>query len=407
MLELTLPQARSLQILSLGLGRPRQQPASKEDLLAALRGMGVLQIDTIHIISRSHYVVMWSRLGDYPRAWLDELLAEGRLFEYWAHAACLIPVEDFPLLRPRMIAERSRITDEKSWYYRNAQFIQSIREHLRENGAMRSADFKPEVPRGGTWWDWKAEKSALEQLYDIGEVMVARREKFQRVYDLAERIYPQGLEQMPMDWESARRMLLEKTVRILGVTQPGWVADYYRYKKSGITDILKSMEPDGTLVPVRVAGWKNMAYIHRDNLELAGRIVDGSEKATGTHILSPFDPLVWDRTRLKHTFGMDFQLECYLRAGDRKYGYWLLPVLQDDEMTVRMDVKANRQAGVFEVKGLFPEPGIQFTPGRIAGLAAALRDFARWHGLQAVSAGYCPDEKLKQALQSALDRQTA
>lgn len=406
MIEITLEQARTLQINALGLGQPKQKNAEPEDLLNIINGLGLIQIDTIHIVARSHYFVLWSRLGEYPQSWLDDLLSQGQLFEYWAHAACLIPIQDFPLFRAKMLIERDRITDTQSWFYRNSDFIQQILSHIRQNGPVKSSEFKHCATRGGTWWDWKAEKSALEQLYDIGELMIARREKFQRVYDLTERIYPQVLELEPFSPEIVKKQLVERTIKILGIALPEWVPDYYRIKKTGILELLNEMLTEGVLLQVKVGNWEKPTYIHRDQLPTLDQIADNKISADTTHILSPFDPLVWDRNRLKTLFGMEYQIECYLPASKRKFGYWILPILHKDTMIGRMDVKANRQNRIFEVKSIFLDTGITITEELITDLAETLITCASWHHTPSVNIDYVNDEKLKLGLLQKIQNHT-
>ena len=186
--DLTKQQARLVQLAAQGLLTPPAQPATKEDVLAAIRRMGLLQIDTIHVVARSPYFVLFSRLGEYNARWLDELLVEKALFEQWAHAACFIPMEDFSLSR-RLVLEELRLSYFADWGEKNLEVIHQVLEAVRLNGAMRSADFESQKESGG-WWNWKNEKTALEYWLWKGELMVARRENFQRVYDLTERVLP-------------------------------------------------------------------------------------------------------------------------------------------------------------------------------------------------------------------------
>ncbi len=190
MLEITLQQARNIQILSLGLGKRDTRIATKDDILAEIIQMGVLQIDTIHVVARSPYLVLWSRVGNYPQHWLEELLEEKRIFEYWAHAASFLPIEDYPLFRWEMDSRSNRWADPDTWLGQNSTFSKDLLEYVRNNGPVKSADFKRSDGIKGSWWDWKAEKIALEQLFLLGELMISKRERFQRVYDMAERVHP-------------------------------------------------------------------------------------------------------------------------------------------------------------------------------------------------------------------------
>src|SRR5512146_2410899 len=187
--RISLQQARNLHLAVQGLLTPPRARATRSRVLAAIERMRLLQIDTIHVVARSPYLVLFSRLGDYDPRWLEELLAEGQLFEYWGHAACFLPIEDYPLYVSRMEKLNGHYYTPE-WRSRNQQTIELVMQRIRENGEVRSADFERTDGKKGTWWDWKVEKRVLEYLHTSGIVMIARREKFQRVYDLRERILP-------------------------------------------------------------------------------------------------------------------------------------------------------------------------------------------------------------------------
>jgi uncharacterized protein len=187
-MHLSSDAARALMLAAQGLSRRPDQPAGKADVLSEIRRMNVLQIDTIHIVARSPYLVLWSHLGDYEPRWLDDLLAEGALFEYWAHEACFLPIEDYPLYRHRMLdAANMGWKYAREWAAQNRDALDRVLAHVRENGAVRSADFERTDGSDGKWWGWKTEKRALESLFTSGELMIVRRHNFQRIYDLRER----------------------------------------------------------------------------------------------------------------------------------------------------------------------------------------------------------------------------
>jgi uncharacterized protein YcaQ len=377
-LRISKKAARALALLSLGLYQPLERMAQKADVLATIRRMGALQIDTIHVVARSPYLVLWSRLGDYDPRWLDELLAEGALFEYWGHAACFLPIEDYPLFRRRMLEVPFSWWDSHRWLEENRDLADAILERIRSTGGLRSADFEGGQKPPGGWWNWKVEKLALEHLFALGELMIARRDKFQRVYDLRERVMPGWEDVRTPTLEEMRQILTLRTVSILGIAPLTWVADYYRLEKRLVPEVVRCLVMEGALVQVEVEGWASPALVHPDILPL----LESAEELQprGTWLLSPFDPLVWDRRRVKELFGFDFTLECYLPASKRKYGYYLLPVLHDGALVARMDVKAHRTEGVFEVRGLFLEEGVRLEDGLAQGLGQALKQCAVWHG---------------------------
>ena len=376
--RLSQADARRMLLAAQGFDPARRQ-ATKAEVLRAIQRMHALQIDTINVVARSPYLVLWSRLGDYAPGWLDELLTEGVLFEYWAHAACFLPAEDFPLYRRRILeSDRrwSRQADE--WLEANRQLADILVAHIRNNGPVRSSDFeRPDGQRGGGWWSWKAEKLALEMLFTRGTLMIARRERFQRIYDLTERVRP--------DWEDSRapaaedsyRALITRTIRALGVAKPEWVANYLQLPAGATRQRLRGMVAGGELLAVDVDGWE------AGGLVLAGALdaLDATPSFPVPHttLLSPFDPVVWDRRRALEMFGFDYRIECYTPAPKRKYGYFTLPILHGDALVGRLDAKAHRKEGLFEVKSLHLEPGFAVTGEFVNGLQDVLKRCAAWH----------------------------
>ena len=390
-----------------GLLRRPARPATKRGVLEAIRRMGALQIDTIHVVARSPYLVLWSRLGDYDPRWLDELLAEGRLFEYWSHEACFLPVEDYPLYRRRMIAPgRMGWKYSREWIGGHRDEVGKVLRAVRERGGVRSADFAREDGKSGGWWEWKPEKRALEMLFTAGELMIARRQNFQRVYDLRERVMPSWDDsQLPAEGEAARALVL-KAVRALGVTTARWVADYFRTNRRETESLTRRMGEEGALLRVGVEGWAEDAFVHPDNAALVKTARAGRLRPTLTTLLSPFDPLVWDRERARAVFDFDYRLECYTPAAKRRYGYFTLPVLHRGSLVGRLDPKAHRGEGVFEVKALYLEPGVAVTDDLVSSLASALRDCAAWHRTPQVVVRRSEPKRLAALLRKASNGET-
>jgi len=308
------PQAaRALFLAAQGLARRPRGRATKATLMAAIRRMGALQIDTISVVNRSPYFVLWTRVGDYDPRWLDELLAEGALFEYWAHEACFLPIEDYPLFRSRML-DRGWMR----WRYshqvmeKRPDDVARVLRLVREHGPVRSADFERSGPGG--WWGWKPEKRILESLFTAGELMIARREGFQRVYDLRERVLPGWDDAALPSAGAVHRALVLKAVRAMGVARAKWVADYFRMAKKETPAVVRALADEGALLRVEVEGWKDGAYVPPDHAALAASAAGGGVKPVRTTLLSPFDPVVWDRVRASELFGFDYRLECYTPA---------------------------------------------------------------------------------------------
>jgi uncharacterized protein YcaQ len=379
-MNLSQSQARALMIAAQGLDCRPARKATKRDVLGAIRRMGVLQIDTIHVVARSPYLVLWSRLGEYDPLWLDELLEEGAVFEYWAHEACFLPVEDYRLYRHRMLdAEMMGWKYSRAWVEAHRKEVDQLLKLIRTRGAVRAADFERTDGKAGGWWEWKTEKRALESLFTAGELMIARRQKFQRVYDLRERVLPGWNDnQLPLI-EEVRRELALKAVRALGITTARWVSDYFRTPKRETLLAVKALADEGAILTVEVEGWKEPAFVHKDNQKLLKAAMAGRIELELTTLLSPFDPLVWDRERARVVFNFDYRLECYTPAPKRRYGYFTLPILRRGALVGRLDAKAHRKEGVFEIKSLHLEPNVRASREFIDDLAAAICECAAWH----------------------------
>jgi uncharacterized protein YcaQ len=401
-LHLSQSAARNLMLAAQGLDRRPRRRAKKADLLAAIRRMGVLQIDTISVVARSPYLVLWTRIGDYDPRWLDALLAERKLFEYWSHEACFLPIEDYPLYRARMLDHSwAGWRYAHKWMDAHRDDAARLLQLVRDRGETRSTDFERRDERG-TWWDWKPEKRMLESLFTAGELMIARREGFQRIYDLRERILPSWDDSRLPSKDEVRRALVLKAVRAMGIAKAKWVADYFRMDKTSTRLVPERLADEGALMRVAVEGWKEPGYVHPDHADTAQSAAAGGAKPVLTTLLSPFDPLIWDRRRASEMFGFDYRIEVYTPAPKRVYGYYVLPILHRGKVVGRIDPKAHRKEGIFEVKALHLEPGVRLTDRMAAEVAAAIVACAGWHGTPRVRlVGTDPPEALPR-LQSAL-----
>lgn len=382
---LSIPAARALLLAAQGLLEP-PAAATEDDVLAAIRRMSLLQIDTISVVARSQYLVLWSRLGSYDPRWLDDLLACGLVFEYWSHAMCFLPIEDYPIYRSRMIerAQGDLFLEAHDPKYKAA--VHHVLERIRAGGAVRSVDFPDPEKQAGQWWNWKPEKVALDHLFDAGILMLARRDAMQRVYDLRERVLPDWDDSRALSREESWKALTGKAIRSLGVAFPKWIQWYFhdafrrtRFSRE-VRTILAGLVAEGEIVPVSVEGLSDTAYVHREHRELLGLAAAGELRNTVTTLLSPFDPVVSDRARASALFGFDYRIEVYTPAPRRQYGYYTLPILHRGSLIGRLDPKAHRKERVMEVKAVYLEPGVEVTDDLVISLAAALRRFADWHG---------------------------
>jgi uncharacterized protein YcaQ len=401
-IEFSKEAARTLLLAAQGLGSPPRHSATKDDVLDAVRRMGVLQIDSISVVARSPYLVLWSRVGAYDSKWLDELLAEGAIFEYWSHAACFIPIEDYGLYRRLMLDKTDKT---RVWMEAHPDALEHVMGHIRKKGPVRSAEFARLPIGAGGWWEWKPEKRALEHLFAAGELMISHRENFHRVYDLRERVLANALP----GWEDAfaptehevRRALALKTVRALGVAVSRWVPDYFRTPKRGAASLLEELADEGSLLRAGIED--DPAYVHPENAALAEKVLSGGAQSSVTTLLSPFDPVVWDRARASELFGFDYKIEVYTPAARRRYGYYSLPILHDGALVGRLDAKAHRKEGLFEVKAAHLEPGTIVSDELVASLAGALRACAFWHATPDVAVRRSDPPELAEALRFSLE----
>lgn len=403
--EISRESARLALLIAQGLEPGPTDRATKTDVLRSIEQMGQLQIDTISVVARSPYFVLWSRLGSYDPVWLEELLEEGAIFEAWSHEACFLPGNDLHNTRARIRHPHSWRKSLRAFLDEHRHSADALLQHIDLNGPVRSSDFEnPGAPRGG-WWDWKQEKLLLEALFASGELMVAKRQRFQRVYDLSHRIHPH-LETMPTP--STDEMLsayVLKTIESLGVAHHRWLADYYRLKVADVNRVLPGLLERGLIVPTVIEGLDGPAYVHSVNVALVSEIEAGCRSAERTTLLSPFDPVVWDRRRGEELFDFVYRIECYTPEEKRQYGYFTLPILHRGLLVGRLDAKAHRKDGQFEVRTLHLEPGVKPDPDFVGPLATALLDCADWHQTFEIKITQSQPAGLRRSLGAEIKRQ--
>ena len=387
--SLSLQTARHLHLSAQGLLRPLGRRAHFADLYACVRQMSLLQIDTINVVARSPYLVLFSRLGAYPANWLEETLASGALFEYWAHEACFIPAEDYPLLRHRML-EPQRLGWKYSaqWVADHQQEIAELLAHIAANGPVRAADFTNDKQTKPGWWAWKPHKRHLENLFSAGELMVVERRNFQRVYDLQRRVMPDWVDaHHALSEDDAVLAMLSHSARSLGIFRVSWLADYYRLKRAPLKTWLHAAAERGEIIPVEVEQLGEMWLHHSLITQLEHPLA-----ATHTALLSPFDPVVWDRRRALDLFNFDYRIECYTPAEKRKYGYFVLPVLHRGALKARLDAKMNRQTQQLAIRAFWLEVDTHISKSFIADVYKAINRFAAWQGAREVVIEQAPAE---------------
>ncbi len=383
---LSLAQARRIALAAQGFADPRPTGAvTRRHLQRVLGRTAVLQIDSVNVLARAHYLPAFSRLGAYPTSLVDSAAYRRPrlLFEYWAHVAALTSVELHPLLRGRMAEAHTHAWPSMQRIAVEApDLIDWVRAEVAARGPVTAAEVEGDLPRPAKvdWgWNWSDAKTALEWLFRSGEVVVADRTAgFARRYDVPERVLPRDILDTPTPSEpDAFRELVRVAAASLGVAAEPELRDYFRLTGPRFTRALAELVEEGTLRPVTVAGWRPRAYLHVD-----AKIPRRVDVAT---LVSPFDPIVWERSRTERLFNFHYRIGIYTVPEEREYGYYALPFLMGDTLVARVDLKADRKAGVLLVPGVWAEPGQD--PVEIAQrLAPVLAEVAQWLGLDAVGA---------------------
>ena len=375
-------------------------PARRSALTRVLKHTGLIQMDSVSVLARAHYLPLFSRIGPYPRALLDDAAWGPRkaLFEYWAHEASLLPLDLQPLLRWRMArAERGEGTYGRLKVFAGERRgeAEAILKRIDVEGPLAASDLEG-MKGGGGWWGWSEGKVALEWLFWSGLITTrTRRASFERVYDLPERVLPAQVLSTPTPHEAdAHRALIERAARCFGVATGADLRDYFRQKPQDAKSAIDGLVEDGVLIPAEVQGWDRPAFLHRD-----ARI---PRRIEAQALLAPFDPLVWFRPRTERLFQMRYRLEIYTPQEKREHGYYVLPFLLGDRIVARVDLKRDKAAGALQVLAAHREPHAPaHTP---EALAAALRSMADWLGVETVKAH--PRGELAADLAAALSSAT-
>jgi uncharacterized protein YcaQ len=370
---LSIQQARRLALAAQGLTaaqlRARDRPAGTAVLRGVLRRLGALQIDSINVVARSHELVLAARAGPHDPAAFERLVYRRRAgFEYWGHAASFLPIETYRLFLPRMARLASQT---RGWWAdiraKHAELYEPVLDRIRAEGPLAASDFREHIgPRRGTWWDWAPAKHVLEDLFDRGVLMVHDRVRFERRYDLAERVLPPGVDLSAPTWHEAAVELTMLSARALGVATEADLADYFRLRTEYAKPALKELLASGLLRKVTVDGWDKPAYIE------AGTPIPRRAEHPPV-LLSPFDSLVWRRERAERLFDFHYRIEVYTPAAKRQHGYYTMPVLAGARLVGRVDPKHDRKAGVLLLRGLGVEPDVPTDEAVDAAAAAAWR----------------------------------
>ena len=400
---LSLADARRLALASLGFAAEKPSHAGLAHVRATAARLGAIQIDSVNVLARAHYLPTFSRYGVYPISALDDL-AHGRreLFEYWGHAACFLPVDLYPLLRWRMDGQIERWS---ALPRKRKDFIESVYRQVVERGPLAAGELANAGKTRGPWWGWSDGKLAIELLFSQGRVAVAGRRNFERLYDLPERVLPKAvLETAPMEPRDAKKALLVRAARAMGVGTAIDIAAYFH-----VDAWWDRRSPSGRRPPANtqllfdeLVEERRLERVHVDGWARPGYLVPGIRLPRSIDvraIVSPFDPLLWERRWTKAVFDFDYQIEIYVPAPKRIYGYYVLPFLMGDRFVARVDLKADRKASRLLVHAAYVEA--ERDASRVADtLAGELRAIARWLALD--SFAVAPKGNLARRLKQAL-----
>jgi uncharacterized protein YcaQ len=380
--ELSADEARRIALAAQGFAEPR--PSARLDrrhLRRVIAQIGLLQIDSVNVLVRSHYMPLFSRLGDYAPELLDSSWlgapASRELFEYWGHMASLMPFEVHPLFRWRMAQAADKNEDIFGRLNRSRPgFMQAALDEIRERGPLAAREITGAGASRGGWWGWSDGKHALEALFAAGKLAAAGRRGFERLYDLPERVIPTRVLAMPTPAiEDAQRALMRIAARALGVGTEKDLCDYFRLRIGAGRSRIRELVETGELIPVTVEGWREPAFVARD--------ARSPRKLDARALLSPFDSLIWERARTERIFGFRYRIEIYTPSANRKYGYYVLPFLLHDRLVARVDLKSDRAMRTLLVQGAHCEPGVR--PTAVEGpLMRELVTMASWLGLEQI-----------------------
>ena len=372
-------QARRIALVAQGFRDPRHTVPTMRTFSRTLARTAVLQIDSVNVLQRAHYMPLFSRMGPYD----TELLRRAserrprRMVEYWAHVAAFMPVDLWPHMQHRMRAFEARGHEWEAVRHK-PELVDSLLAEVADRGPSTPRDLDDGLPRAKEhWgWNWSDTKKVMEYLFASGRLAVAgRNQHFERLYDLPERVIPAALLNQPEPTvEEASQELVRRAAVAHGVGTEVCLRDYFRMEPEPARSAVQTLVESGELLPVKVEGWSRAAYLHRDAAL--------PRKVHARALLSPFDPLVWERSRTEHLFGFHYRIEIYVPEDKRVHGYYVLPFLLGDALVGRVDLKADRRGGVLRVLGSYAEPA---APAETAAeLAEELRELAGWLGLDSI-----------------------
>lgn len=378
-IKLSLKDARQIILTSQKLSIVNKTQ-SKEELYNIIEQLGYIQIDTISVVERSHHHILWSRLPTYKKSMLDELLEKDKcIFEYWSHAAALLPMKDFKF---SLVRKRNFSKKYKTWGSADKKIIKKVYDRVKAEGPLQSKDFEGIIQKSTGWWNWKPSKDALDYLFHTGKLMVVRRQGFQKVYDLTERVLPENLDSaIPTEKEFYQHLIIT-SLKSNGLSSQREIMYLRKYDRKIFEKSINEFIRDGIITVISIEGIEyEKYYTFKEKLDL----LNIKKRMSDLHILSPFDNLVIQRKKLKTFFNFDYQLECYVPQLKRKFGYFCLPVLYGDRFIGKIDLKASRSTVSLIINNLFKEKGVNLNEGLKNKLTKKLTELAHFSGCTEVT----------------------
>lgn len=378
MLTLSAPQARHLALHAQGL-LPTDFATGKAGIREVFDQLGYIQLDTISVIQRAHHHTLWTRLPDYTLANLHELQAHDRqLFEYWSHAAALLPISDYRYCLPRM---QYFASGKSHWFKSEPQTLAYVYDRIRAEGALMVRDFKSPKQTSQPWWGWTPIKKALENLFMAGKLMVTARRKFHKVYDLTERVLPKDIDlTMPTETEMSR-YLIQRTLKAHGLASVSAMTYLRRGVKPSVKKVVREMVEAQEIIALQVEGVDKQTYYTTPHYF---KKIEQLPESQAVHLLSPFDNVAIQRKRLSQLFGFDYTIECYVPKAKRVYGYFSLPILWGNQMVGRLDSKADRKSRTFYLRNLVFEPHFTAFDPFLPVFVEKIALFARFNGCDSI-----------------------
>ena len=408
------------------LDRPRGRRFTAANVAAFARATGGIQLDSINVVERAHHLTLWSRFGPYARAAFERITYRQRaLFEYWAHAACLVAIEDFPVSRRLMLDYGRRKKGWGAFLRKHAKLMRAVEAAITERGPLGNADFEHRAPQGGRggWWNWKPATHALDYLWMSGRTAVHSRVHFQKRFDLIERVLPEALKQEPLAADEFERWRVRRSLAAMGAATSRDLINYLTFTRTPATRrraALQELLHAGEVVEVALDGDTGRWFARREDLPALAAAARRRAPSRGATLLSPFDSFLWHRDRVQRLFGFDYRIEVYVPAAKRKYGYYTLPMIVDGHLVGRADAKTHREHGVLELKHVHFERwfaaghappvvawGALDRDAALAALAAAMRSLATFVGVAEVRIGRVSAPALRRPLLAALDASAA